>query len=144
MPLAQGRRHDRFPYPHLSATLGEAATRLPDDLARTLEDTFVALQTGNSAGAITLQACLQHIRQGDAADGQPWPGTNRTAGQRLAMARIDRANAGLSFLLELLHATERVRVDGDIDQQMGDGAREGLLLACRGLAEYVDVQLRAV
>ncbi len=33
-------------YPHLSATLGEAATRLPDDLARTLEDTFVALQTG--------------------------------------------------------------------------------------------------
>ncbi|PSD28332.1 hypothetical protein C7E12_14900 [Stenotrophomonas maltophilia] len=61
----------------------------------------------------------------------------------MALARIDRANAGLSFLLELLHATERVRVDGDIDQQMGDGAREGLLLACRGLAEYVDVQLRA-
>ena len=60
-----------------------------------------------------------------------------------ALTRIDRANAGLSFLLELLHATERVRVDGDIDQQMGDGAREGLLLACRGLAEYVDVQLRA-
>lgn len=130
-------------YPHLSTTLGEAATRLPDDLARTLEDTFVALQSGNSAGAITLQACLQHIRQGDAADGQPWPDNNRTPGQRLALARIDRANAGLSFLLELLHATERVRVDGDIDQQMGDGAREGLLLACRGLAEYVDVQLRA-
>ena len=140
--LAQGRRHDRFPYPHLFATLGEAATRLPDDLARTLEDTFVALQSGNSAGAITLQACLQHIRQGDAADGQPWPGNNRTPGQRLALARIDRANAGLSFLLELLHATERVRVDGDIDQHMDDGAREGLL-ACRGLAEYVDVQLRA-
>ncbi|MDA5337518.1 hypothetical protein LRM36_03725 [Stenotrophomonas maltophilia] len=132
------------PYPHLFATLGEAATRLPDDLARTLEDTFVALQTGHSPGAITLQACLQYIRQGDAADGQPWPGTNRTPGQRLALARIDRANAGLSFLLELLHATERVRVDGDIDQHMDDGAREGLLLACRGLAEYVDVQLRAV
>ncbi|WP_414605110.1 hypothetical protein, partial [Stenotrophomonas pavanii] len=115
----------------------------PDDLARTLEDTFVALQTGHSPGAITLQACLQYIRQGDAADGQPWPGSNRTPGQRLALARIDRANAGLSFLLELLHATERVRVDGDIDQHMDDGAREGLLLACRGLAEYVDVQLRA-
>ena len=43
-----------------------------------LEDTFVALQTGNSPGAITLQACLQYIRQGDAADGQPWPGTNRS------------------------------------------------------------------
>jgi len=81
-------------YPHLSATLGEAATRLPDDLAR------------------TLLHCLQHIRQGDAADGQPWPGKGCTPGQRLALARIDRANAGLTFLLELLHATERVRVDG--------------------------------
>lgn len=65
------------PYPHLFATLGEVATRLPDDLARTLEDTFVALQSGNSTG-------------------QPWPGSNRTPGQRLALARIDRANAGLS------------------------------------------------
>ena len=58
------------------------------------------------------------------------------------MARIDRANAGLSLLLELLHTIERVRVDGDADQQVGDDVREGLLLACRGLAEYVDVQLQ--
>lgn len=131
------------PYPHLSATLGEGATRLPPDLARTLESTFVSLQNGQSASAITLQACLQHIRQGDAADGQPWPGKGRTPGQRLALARIDRANAGLTFLLELLHATERVRVDGDAGQELGDSARERLLLACRGLAEYVDVQLQA-
>jgi len=61
----------------------------------------------------------------------------------MAMARIDRANAGLTFLLELLHASERVRVDGDDAQQLGDDAREGLLLACRGLSEYVDVQLQA-
>ncbi|HDS1104277.1 hypothetical protein ACK1O1_02985 [Stenotrophomonas maltophilia] len=130
-------------YPHLFATLGEAATRLPDDLARTLESTFASLQEGQAPGTITLLACLQHIRQGDAADGQPWPGNGRTPGQRLALARIDRANAGLTFLLELLHATERVRVDGEVAQEMGDGAREGLLLACRGLSEYVDVQLRA-
>jgi len=58
------------------------------------------------------------------------------------MARIDRANAGLSLLLERLHAIERVRVDGGADQQVGDDVREGLLMACRGLAEYVDVQLR--
>jgi len=58
------------------------------------------------------------------------------------MARIDRANAGLSLLLERLHTIERVRVDGDAAQQVGDDVREGLLLACRGLAEYVDVQLR--
>ncbi len=61
----------------------------------------------------------------------------------MALARIDRADVVLSFLLELLHATERARVDGDIDQHMDDGAREGLLLACRGLAEYVDLQLHA-
>ncbi|PTA73180.1 MULTISPECIES: hypothetical protein [unclassified Stenotrophomonas] len=128
-------------YPHLFATLGDAATRLPDDLARTLERTFEALQEGQPPGSITLLACLQHIRQGDAADGRPWPGNGRTPGQRLALARIDRANAGLTFLLELLHATERVRVDGEASQEMGDGAREGLLLACRGLTEYVDVQL---
>lgn len=58
------------------------------------------------------------------------------------MARIDRVNAGLSLLLERLHTIERVRVDGDADQQVGDDVRQGLLLACRGLAEYVDVQLR--
>lgn len=58
------------------------------------------------------------------------------------MARIDRANAGLNLLLERLHTIERVRVDGDADQQVGDDVREGLLMACRGLAEYVDVQLR--
>ncbi|MDH0190608.1 hypothetical protein N7676_10510 [Stenotrophomonas sp. GD03993] len=130
-------------YPHLFATLGEAATRLPDDLARTLESTFAALQEDEAPGTITLLHCLQHIRQGDAADGQPWPGKGRTPGQRLALARIDRANAGLTFLLELLHATERVRVDGEISQQVDDDTREGLLLACRGLAEYVDVQLHA-
>jgi len=130
-------------YPHLSATLGEAATRLPDDLARTLENTFAALQEGEAPGTITLLHCLQHIRLGDAADGQPWPGKGRTPGQRLGLARIDRANAGLTFLLELLHATERVRVDGGEGQQVGDDVREGLIVACRGLAQYVDVQLRA-
>ena len=62
----------------------------------------------------------------------------------MALARIDRATAGLTFLLELLHASERVRVDGDETQPLGDDAREALLLACRGLSEYVDVQVRAV
>jgi hypothetical protein len=91
---------------------------------------------------ITLLSCLQRIRDVDAADGQPWPDKGRKQCFGFAMARIDRANAGLTLLLELLHAIERVRVDGDADQQVGDDVREGLLLACRGLAEYVDVQLR--
>ena len=130
-------------YPYLFATLGEAAHQLPDDIARALETTLTATQAANSPGGPTLLDCLQRIRQVEAADGQPWPRKGRTQAQCMAMARIDRANAGLTFLLELLHATERVRVDGDDTQQLGDDAREGLLLACRGLSEYVDVQLQA-
>nr|WP_082587923.1 hypothetical protein [Stenotrophomonas geniculata] len=90
-----------------------------------------------------LLGCLQRIHHVEAADGRPWPCKGRNQGQGIAMARIDRANAGLTLLLELLHAIERVRVDGDERQQVGDEVREGLLLACRGLAEYLDVQLRA-
>lgn len=129
-------------YPHLFATLGEAANQLPDDIARTLETTLTATQAADDPDGITLLGCLRHIRRVEAADGQPWPDTTRPLGQRMALSRIDRANAGLTFLLELLHATERVRVDGNSEQQVGDDAREGLLLACRGLSEYVDVQLR--
>ncbi|HFK2921695.1 TPA: hypothetical protein ACGY72_002896 [Stenotrophomonas maltophilia] len=130
-------------YPFLFATLGEAANDLPEAIARALETTLSATHGSTAPSSSTLLACLQHIRQVEAADGQPWPETGRTPGHRMAMARANRANAGLTVLLELLHATERVRVDGDDDQQVGDDVREGLLLACRGLAEYVDVQLHA-
>jgi hypothetical protein len=61
-----------------------------------------------------------------------------TPGQAVA-ARRDRAAVGLVSLLELYHA-ERVRVDGKKDD-IGDGTREGLMLACRGLAEYVALQV---
>lgn len=134
-------------YPFLFATLGEAAARLPDDLARTLEDTFVATQTPGTpqlkADSITVLNCLRRIREVEAANGQPWPSNGHTPGQCMALARIDRANAGQTFLLELLHSIERTRVDGDEHEQVSDGAREGLLFACRALAEYVDVQLLA-
>jgi len=125
-------------YPYLFATLGEAANALPDELARPLETTLAAHQEG-----ITLLGSLQRIRQVDAADGQPLQRNGRSAGQCMALARIHRANAGLTVLLELLHASERVRVDGDDAQQIGNDVREGLLLACRGLSEYVDVQVQA-
>ncbi len=134
-------------YPFLFATLGEAAARLPDDLARTLESTLAATDAANTPqptpGSITVLNCLRRIRQVEGANGQPWPSKGHTPGQCMALARIDRANAGQTFLLELLHAIERTRVDGDEDEQVGDGAREGILFACRALAEYVDVQLRA-
>ncbi|AWH52261.1 hypothetical protein C1924_03170 [Stenotrophomonas sp. ESTM1D_MKCIP4_1] len=129
-------------YPFLFATLGEAAARLPDDLARTLETTLSSLQAG-AANGVTLLGCLRTIHDVDAADGQPLPAAGRTQSQRWALSRIDRANAGLTFLVELLQASERVRVDGDESQQLGDGAREALLLACRGLCEYVGLQVHA-
>ncbi|WP_312108403.1 hypothetical protein [Stenotrophomonas indicatrix] len=130
-------------HPYLFATLGDATAHLPDELARTLETTLASLQAESAHKGVTLLSCLQAIREVDAADGQPLPVNGRSQSQRWALARIDRATAGLTQLLELLHAIERVRVDGDACQQVGDHVREGLLLACRGLAEYVDVQLQS-
>ncbi|HDS1511319.1 hypothetical protein I5U67_08825 [Stenotrophomonas maltophilia] len=130
-------------YPYLYATLGETANQLPDDLARTLETTLCSLQAGAAADGVTLLGCLRTIHEVDAADGQLLPSAGRTQSQRWALSRIDRANAGLTFLVELLQASERVRVDGDESQQLDDGAREALLLACRGLCEYVGMQVHA-
>ena len=129
---------DRYPY--LFATLGDVASQLPDTLAEPLETTLAANPATNG---ITLLGCLQRIRDVEAADGQPLQRKGRAPGQCVALARINRANAGLTVLLELLHASERVRVDGEEAQQVGNDVREGLLLACRGLSEYVDMQVYA-
>jgi hypothetical protein len=103
-----------------------------------LEAAFAA---ANEAPApINLPSCLQRIQAGDAADGQPWQGRQHP-GQAVAAARRDRAAVGLVSLLELYHAAERVRVDGEEKDDIGDGTREGLMLACRGLAEYVALQV---
>jgi len=127
-------------YPFLFATLGKAANTLPDELAQPLETTLSASQTADTT---TLLDQLQRIRYSEGADGQPLVRKGRAPGQCVALSRIQRANAGLTFLLELFHACERVRVDGDISQQLGDDARDGLLFACRGLSEYVDTQVDA-
>lgn len=127
-------------YPYLTATLGDAALHLPLELAQPLEAAFAA---ANEAPApINLPGCLQRIQAGDAADGQPWPGPASTPGDTVAAARRDRAAVGLVSLLELYHAAERVRVDGEEKDDIGDGTREGLMLACRGLAEYVALQVQ--
>ncbi|WMJ70358.1 hypothetical protein [Stenotrophomonas sp. 24(2023)] len=128
-------------YPLLFATLGEDAASIPDALARTLETTLSATGADPAGDDLTLLGCLQRIRRGEGADGQPWARERRTPGQCMALERIDRATAGLTVLLELLHATERVRVDGGEEHHVGDSVREGLLLACRGLSEYVGSQL---
>ncbi|MDV3435175.1 hypothetical protein R1H25_06875 [Stenotrophomonas sp. C2852] len=130
-------------YPFLFATLDEAAQQLPDEQARTLETTLASLQADSAHGGVTLLSALRDIHEVDAADGQPLPVHGRTQSQRWATTRIDRANAGLTFLLELLQASERVRVDGEESQYLGDHGREALLLACRGLCEYVGLQVHA-
>ena len=50
------------------------------------------------------------------------------AGQCMALARIDRANAGQTFLLELLHAIEHTRVDGDEAEQVAMARAKGCCL----------------
>jgi len=127
-------------YRFLFATLGEAANQLPDEIAQPLETT---LSANTATDGITLVGCLQRIGHCEGADGQPLQRTGRTPGQCVALSRIHRGNAGLTFLLELAHAIERVRVDGDISQHLGDDARDRLLLACRALSEYVDLQVDA-
>lgn len=89
-----------------------------------------------------LLGSLQRIRQVEAADGEPLRRKVCSTDQCMALARINRPIAGLIVLLELLHASERVREDGDEAQQTGNDVREGLLLACRGQSEYVDEQLQ--
>ncbi|WP_293794270.1 hypothetical protein [Stenotrophomonas sp.] len=42
-------------------------------------------------------------------------------------SRRDRAAVGLLSLLELYRAAERVRVDGEEKDDIGDGVREGLM-----------------
>uniref|UniRef100_UPI00066C41F0 hypothetical protein n=1 Tax=Stenotrophomonas maltophilia TaxID=40324 RepID=UPI00066C41F0 len=118
----------------------DLANQLPAEIAEPLETTLAA---NPAANGITLLECLQRIREVEAADGQPLQRKGRSSGQCMALARINRANAGLTVLLELLHASERVRVDGEEAQQVGNDVREGLLLACRGLSEYVDTQVYA-
>lgn len=130
-------------YPLLFATLGEDATHIPDAQAHALEALLSTRGAANAGEGPTLLDCLRRIRQGEGADGQPWPRGRHSPGQRMTLERIDRATAGLTLLLELLHAIERVRVDGGQEHQVGDSVREGLLLACRGLSEYVGSQLPA-
>lgn len=127
-------------YPYLTATLGDAALHLPLELAQPLEAAFAA--ANDAPAPISLPACLRRIQTGDAADGQPWQGPSSTPGHAVAAARRDRAATGLVSLLELYHANERVRVDGEEKDDIGDGVREGLMLACRGLAKYVALQVR--
>lgn len=123
-------------HPRLHALIGDIASDVPDDIAREIE---CALRDASSAADQSVfLAHLQAIRIGDAEDGQA------CAAQMLSapcVASISRSLAALATALELLHADERARVQGQPHEHLGDGHRDGLLFAARQLAERVRVEL---
>ncbi|WP_238380074.1 hypothetical protein [Stenotrophomonas maltophilia] len=49
-------------YPHVVTTLGEAAARLPHDLAPILEQALAAVNDARSLATVTCESCLQQRR----------------------------------------------------------------------------------
>lgn len=116
-------------HPRLHALIGEVAVAIPDDVAREIE---CALHEHDlPAAKPAFFACLDAVRQGDAADGQPW---RTRAAEAADLASLSRSLSGLTTLLELLHAAERARVDGGEHEQMGEFYIDGLMVAARQIA----------
>lgn len=123
-------------HPRLHALIGDIASDVPDDIAREIE---CALRDASPATDQSLfLAQLQAIRIGDAEDGQTCAAQMLTAP---CVASISRSLAALATALELLHADERARVQGQPHEHLGDGHRDGLLFAARQLAQRVRVEL---
>ncbi|WP_367381558.1 hypothetical protein [Stenotrophomonas cyclobalanopsidis] len=115
-------------HPRLHALIGDIAKDVPEDLAREIE---CALNEQNlPVQAPTFFACLDAIRQGDGADGQPCHGHRLGAGNH---ASLSRSLAGLTALLDLLQAADRARVEGGLEEQLGSFHTDGLIVAARQL-----------
>ncbi|KAA9000187.1 hypothetical protein FJU31_07510 [Stenotrophomonas cyclobalanopsidis] len=115
-------------HPRLHALIGDIAKDVPEDLAREIE---CALNEQNlPVQAPTFFACLDAIRQGDGADGQPCHGHRLGAGNH---ASLSRSLAGLTALLDLLQAADRARVEGGPEEQLGSFHTDGLIVAARHL-----------
>jgi len=116
-------------HPRLHALIGDIANDVPEDLAREIE---CALKEKNlPVQAPTFFACLDAIRRGDGADGQPCHARKIGAGDH---ASLSRSLTALNALLDLLHAAERARLDGHQQDQLGDFHRDGLIVAARQIA----------
>ena len=115
-------------HPRLHALIGDLANDVPEDLAREIE---CALNEQNlPVQAPTFFACLDAIRQGDGADGQPCHARRLGAGNH---ASLSRSLAGLTALLDLLQAADRARVEGVPEGQLGSFHIDGLIVAARQL-----------
>ena len=116
-------------HPRLHALIGDIATDVPEDLAREIEYALKEQQIPPSRPMFFT--FLDAIRKGDGEDGQPCT-TQRLNAHTLAA--LGRSLSALTAVLDLLHAAERARVDGNTDEQIGDFHRNGLLLAARQIA----------
>jgi len=115
---------------------GDIATDVPEDLAREIERALKEQQIPPSKPMFfTL---LDAIRRGDGEDGQPC--TTQTLNAH-TLAALGRSLSALNVVLDLLHATERTRVDGGADEQIGDFHRNGLLLAASQIAHAAQTGL---
>ena len=113
-------------HPGLHALSGDLANDVPEDLAGEIE---CALNEQNlPVQAPAFFACLDAIRKGDGADGQPCHGHRLGAGNH---ASLSRSLAGLSALLDLLQAADRARVEGVPQAQLGSFHPDGLIVAAR-------------
>jgi hypothetical protein len=122
--------------PRLHALIGEMASNVPEDLAREIE---CALKEQQFPPAQPMFfTFLDAIRRGDGEDGQPCT-TQMLNAQTLAS--LGRSLSALTAVLDLLHAAERARVDGNTDEQIGDFHRNGLLLAARQIAHAAQTGL---
>ncbi len=120
--------HRTASHPRLHALIGDLANDVPEDLAREIE---CALKEQNLlVQTPTFFACLDVIRQGDGADGQPCHARRLGAGNH---ASLSRSLAGLTALLDLLQAADRARVEGVPEGQLGSFHIDGLIVAARQL-----------
>lgn len=115
-------------HPRLHAVIGDLANNVPEDVAREIECALNEKKLPLQAPAFF--ACLDAIRKGDGADGQPCHACRIGAGNH---ASLSRSLAGLSALLDLLQAADRARVEGAPEEQLGSFHTDGLIVAARQL-----------
>jgi len=127
--------NNTFLFPSLHALIGDIASDVPKDLAREIE---CALKEQFPSAQPMFFTFLDAIRRGDGEDGQPCT-TQMLNAQTLAS--LGRSLSALTAVLDLLHAAERARVDGNTDGQIGDFHRNGLLLAARQIAHAAQTGL---
>lgn len=128
----------RTSHPRLHALMGDAAFDVDGDLAHDLETALQAQSLPRPRPAFFNN--LDAIRLGDCVDGQP-SDTRQRARTPYENASMSRTVGGLMVVLELLHAAERTRVEGEDDGQVEDYLIDGMVLAARQLALLVQTGL---